>query len=280
MPWRTTNDLDQFDAVAGALPRADPVRNTLLLTAVDNLRVRGTHAYGDDDPVFGWWEAPDSAVTAVLLRTPPWPLIVSTIPSEALDSLVDILVTVDCFNAERRLADALAERIRDRIGAALDLGRQTRLYRLDGLIPPDPSPAGQARVATPADRDLLVRWYEAFGDEVGESRSNAEEVTDDKLSYGGMLLWEVGGNAVCMAGRSRPQAGMVRIGPVYTPPDGRRRGYAGALTAEISRQSLDLVVEVLLFTDLANPTSNAVYQRIGYRPVEDRVVYCLPGAPA
>jgi predicted GNAT family acetyltransferase len=280
MPWRTTKDLDQFDAVAGALPRTDPVRNTLMLTAVDHLRIRGTHAFGDEDPVFGWWEAADSAVTGVLLRTPPWPMIVSAIPSEALESLVDIVLDMGCYNAERQLAEALAEQIHHRSGKAPDLGRQTRLYRLDRLIPPDPAPPGEVRVATPADRDLLVRWYEAFGDEVGESRSHADEITDDRLSYGGMLLWEDGGTVVCMAGRSRPQAGMVRIGPVYTPPAGRRRGYAAALTAEISRQSLELVAEVLLFTDLANPTSNAIYQRIGYRPIEDRVVFCLPDGAA
>jgi GNAT superfamily N-acetyltransferase len=280
MPWRTTKDMSEFDAVAGDLARADPIRNTLLLTALDNLRVRGEHAFGDDDPVFGWWEAPDSAVAGVLVRTPPWPLIVSAVPPEAIESLVDIVLSMGCYNAERGLADALAGHIRARTGTSPDLGRQTRLYRLDGLTPPDPAPAGQARVAVPSDRELLISWYLAFGDEIGEDRAAAAEGIDDRLSYGGMLLWEDGGTAVCMAGRSRPQAGMVRVGPVYTPPDLRRRGYAAALTAEISRQSLELVAEVLLFTDLANPTSNAIYQRIGYRPIEDRVVFCLPDGAA
>jgi GNAT superfamily N-acetyltransferase len=280
MPWRTTKDMSEFDAVAGDLVRIDPVRNTLLLTALDNLRVRGEHAFGDDDPVFGWWEAPDSAVTGVLVRTPPWPLIVSAVPPEAIESLVDIVLPMGCYNAERGLADALAGHIRARTGTSPDLGRQTRLYRLDGLTPPDPAPGGQARVAAPSDRELLISWYLAFGDEIGEDRAAAAECVDDRLSYGGMLLWEDGGTAVCMAGRSRPQAGMVRVGPVYTPPDLRRRGYAAALTAEISRQALELVAEVLLFTDLANPTSNAIYQRIGYRPIEDRVVFCLPDGAA
>jgi GNAT superfamily N-acetyltransferase len=272
--------MSEFDAVAGDLVRIDPVRNTLLLTALDNLRVRGEHAFGDDDPVFGWWEAPDSAVTGVLVRTPPWPLIVSAVPPEAIESLVDIVLPMGCYNAERGLADALAGHIRARTGTSPDLGRQTRLYRLDGLTPPDPAPGGQARVAAPSDRELLISWYLAFGDEIGEDRAAAAEGIDDRLSYGGMLLWEDGGTAVCMAGRSRPQAGMVRVGPVYTPPDLRRRGYAAALTAEISRQALELVAEVLLFTDLANPTSNAIYQRIGYRPIEDRVVFCLPDGAA
>jgi GNAT superfamily N-acetyltransferase len=66
---------------------------------------------------------------------------------------------------------------------------------------------------------------------------------------------------------------MVRVGPVYTPPELRGHGYASAVTAAVSRQALDAgAAQVLLFTDLANPVSNAIYQRIGYRPVEDRTV--------
>ena len=66
---------------------------------------------------------------------------------------------------------------------------------------------------------------------------------------------------------------MVRVSPVYTPPERRRQGFAGAVTAAVSQAALDAGAEhVVLFTDLANPTSNALYQRLGYRPVEDSVV--------
>ena len=67
---------------------------------------------------------------------------------------------------------------------------------------------------------------------------------------------------------------MVRILIVYTPPEHRGRGYGGAATTVVTRQALDAgrIGDVVLFTDLANPTSNALYQRLGYRPVEDRVV--------
>jgi predicted GNAT family acetyltransferase len=72
---------------------------------------------------------------------------------------------------------------------------------------------------------------------------------------------------------------MVRVGPVYTPPELRGRGYAGAATAAASQAALDVGVrEVVLYTDLANPTSNALYQRLGYRPVEDRVVFSFEPA--
>jgi len=76
-----------------------------------------------------------------------------------------------------------------------------------------------------------------------------------------------------MAARSRPEAGMVRIQMVYTPAAHRGRGYAGAATSAAGRAALDLgASDVVLFTDLSNPTSNGLYQRLGYRPVLDRVV--------
>jgi predicted GNAT family acetyltransferase len=76
-----------------------------------------------------------------------------------------------------------------------------------------------------------------------------------------------------MAGASRLIARSVRVAPVYTPPGLRGHGYAGAATAAVSQAALDAGAdEVLLFTDLANPTSNALYQRLGYRPVDDRTV--------
>ncbi len=76
-----------------------------------------------------------------------------------------------------------------------------------------------------------------------------------------------------MAGLQRPAAGRVRVGPVYTPPWRRGRGFGGAVTAAVSQAALEAAVEeVLLFTDLANPTSNALYRRLGFQPVTDRVV--------
>ena len=76
-------------------------------------------------------------------------------------------------------------------------------------------------------------------------------------------------------------AGQVRVGPVYTPPGLRGQGYAGAVTAAVSQAARDAGAgQVLLFTDLANPTSNALYQRLGYQPVEDRAVWSFTRPPA
>lgn len=95
----------------------------------------------------------------------------------------------------------------------------------------------------------------------------------DRLSYRGYTLWEQDGQPVSLAGLTRQVAGQVRVGPVYTPPGHRGRGYGGAATWAVSQAALDAgAAQVVLFTDLANPTSNALYQRLGYQPVADRLV--------
>ncbi|CAM5465092.1 N-acetyltransferase domain-containing protein OS=Streptomyces antimycoticus OX=68175 GN=SSPO_024800 PE=4 SV=1 [Streptomyces antimycoticus] len=105
---------------------------------------------------------------------------------------------------------------------------------------------------------------------------------DDKLSHDGITLWELDGRPVACAGISRTVAGMARVALVYTPPEQRGRGYAGAATAAVSRaarlRKAAGVREVLLFADLDNPTSNALYQRLGYRPLEDHLVVSFTSA--
>lgn len=103
----------------------------------------------------------------------------------------------------------------------------------------------------------------------------AGEWADARIAYGGVTLWEApDGSLVSMAGNTRQVAGQVRVAPVYTPAHLRGRGYAGAVTAAVSRAaSAAGADEVLLFTDVDNSTSNALYQRLGYRPVRDFTQY-------
>jgi hypothetical protein len=123
--------------------------------------------------------------------------------------------------------------------------QRSRLFRLERLVPPDPFPPGAAHLAGTGDRELLIAWHEAFGREAHTADpEHADRTVDDRLSHGGLTLWEAGGQPVAMAGSTRTVEGVVRVAGVYT----------------------------VLFTDLTNPTSNALYQRLGYRPVEDRVV--------
>lgn len=116
-------------------------------------------------------------------------------------------------------------------------------------------------------------WHLAFAEQAGQPGTHAERLVDERTAYGGLTLWEDAGVPVSMAGVSRRIAGTVRVTTVYTPPEYRGRGYAAAVTAEVSRAAREEgAQEVLLFTDLANPTSNSVYRRIGYEAVSDRLL--------
>lgn len=85
-----------------------------------------------------------------------------------------------------------------------------------------------------------------------------------------MRLWRDEDTVVSLAGVSAPAAGVARVGPVYTPPAYRRRGYGAAVTAKATAAALSAGAHyVVLYTDLANPTSNSIYQRIGYKPDHD-----------
>ncbi|WP_328332544.1 MULTISPECIES: GNAT family N-acetyltransferase [unclassified Streptomyces] len=270
MTWTFTRDLDDFLTTAEPAVAAHPAQNTLLLTITAALKRHGPRFYGDGAPLYGWWRSPAGAVDGAVVWTPPHPLQVGVVPDEAMPSLANAFDEwgVTAVNAERSVADALTASWPDRTTT-----QEQRLYRLSELIPPSPCPAGRARAATAADRELLTEWHRAFGRDTGQPVARVASSVDDRISYGGLALWEHRGVPVSMAGVTRPTAGTVRVAPVYTPPGLRGRGYAAAVTAHISRAALDAgVAGVLLFTDVANQTSNGVYRRIGYRPVADRAV--------
>jgi RimJ/RimL family protein N-acetyltransferase len=287
MGWTLTGSLEEFAARAGDLLRADPVRHTLPLTLLETLRAAGPSAFGDHTPVYGWHQASDGgAVDGAFLQTPPYPVLVVALPAGGASEFVATVT------AERDLPRAVNVAGRDEAtfldawgeitGGTASVGPRSRLFRLGDLAPPDPAPAGAARVATAADRELVLAWLVAFHAEATrESPANAARTLDDRLSHGGFTLWEAGGEPVAMAGRTREVAGVVRVAPVYTPPEHRRRSYGGAVTTAVTQAALDEGADaVVLFTDQANPTSNALYQRLGYRPVEDRVVLDLEPGPA
>jgi RimJ/RimL family protein N-acetyltransferase len=271
--WQLTDDVEEFSEAAGDFLRSRPVEHTVPLTLVKTLRRHGPQAYGPEAPIFGWYRSADGPVAGACLQTPPFPLLITAAPD--LAGLAGLLVgrPLPGVNALAGAVDEFAGAWRQHTGAIGVAGRRSRLYRLDVLTPPLPPAPGAPRVADAADRDLLITWMTGFHREIGEDIRDVADTVDEKLPYGGLTLWEVDGVPVSMAGSTRPEAGMIRVLAVYTPPEHRGRGYAGAVTSVVSRAALDAgAADVVLFTDLANPTSNALYQRLGFRPVEDRAI--------
>lgn len=271
-PWQFSDDVETFAAHVWDLLRADPAGNTIPLTVIEG--VRAGRRWSEEPMFFGWHGDP---ADAAVFMTPPYELHLR-VPDDLVAGLATALSTagakvpgvtgevgtVEAFVQEWTAADSHRAEVRMR----------TRLYSLDRLRHPDPLPPGRARTATSADLPLLVAWLDAFAVEAGTHAVGAEAAARDKLDRGGLWLWEgPTGEPVSLAGRNPPAAGVARVGPVYTPPEHRRRGYGAAVTAVCTEAALRTGASgVVLFTDLANPTSNSIYQQIGYRPVSDQSV--------
>lgn len=221
--------------------------------------------------------AADRVIGAAVM-TPPWNVVLSctddpaAVPALAAD--LDALgIAVPGTTGPVDEARAFAEAWCPPHGLRNQLAVAERIYRLERVVPPVGVP-GRVRVGTTADRDLLVDWVDAFLAEALERRTVEESaILVDRSFRAGTrtwYLWEDGGRPVSVAASAGPTPNGIRIGPVYTPPEHRRRGYASAATAAASQIELDKGRRfIFLFTDLSNPTSNKIYQQIGYEPVID-----------
>jgi predicted GNAT family acetyltransferase len=163
-----------------------------------------------------------------------------------------------------------------------------RIYKLSELVSPT-GVSGRGRQIVQADVELLARWSVDFENEAmgnGRTLEEGRKEIETRLSSDprerGMFVWEDGGQVVCMAGYGGPTPNSLRIGPVYTPPKHRRRGYATACTAAACEWILGLAGKnfVTLFADLANATSNGVYQRIGFEAVCDAEMWRFGANPS
>jgi RimJ/RimL family protein N-acetyltransferase len=269
MPWELTDDLDTFRAATDAFLAARPVPNTTLLTLVETLTRRGSHAYGQEAPMFGAWRDPDGVVAGALLQTPPFPVYFSSLPPSAVSDAVSAFAgrALSGVNLPVDVLDLFVGPWEAQAGVTSTVHMRTRLYRLESLTAP--KSAGVVRPGRPDDRATLIGWMREFLDEIGEpGQDGVEGIVDDKLAAGLVTVGEDQGVPVTMVMRTAPASGVVRIQYVYTPPPFRGQGYAGTATAAACVSAGDS--EVVLFTDLGNPTSNALYQRLGFRAVEDR----------
>lgn len=224
-------------------------------------------------------------IIAVALRTPPHNLILSLVPrSERAPEALALLapdVAVDHSDLPGVIgpsawSEAFAALWQTQTGQAYRPGMRERIYALTAVRPPAGVP-GQMRRATEADRALLERWLAAFADEAlgGDEPMDPQEWVARALAspLRTVCLWD-DGEAVSLVCAGNPTPNGMRVGPVYTPPELRGRGYASACVAALSQQMLDGGRRFcFLFTDLANPTSNHIYQTIGYEPVSDVTVY-------
>jgi predicted GNAT family acetyltransferase len=164
-------------------------------------------------------------------------------------------------------------------GVGCKQGMQRRAFELRKVIHPE-STSGALRLATEADVELVAPWIFAFTQEAlpGGDMAEARKSAMSKITERDIYLWE-DGQPVGMAGKARPTSNGIAVNLVYTPPAMRKRGYASACVAALSLMLLDAGWKFCcLFTDLSNPTSNHIYQQIGYTPVGDFNEYVFDAA--
>ena len=273
---RLYDDIGAFADVAGPLLHADPVRHTVAATVLAEYLT--SSAPKDIAALLTVHD--DGVVQGAALRVGRWPLITSALPPKTAPAVAEALSHPLQWppgaSGPKENARSFAAAWCRQTGVAARVAASQRLFELTDLRSPSRVP-GRARVADSADIELLAQWHLQFAlaaDPEGwrHPESSTERVTRRMASGQGNLLWEVGGELVAMAAASPPIAAMSRVGPVWTPPEHRFRGYGSAVTAAATRWALDAGARhVVLFTDLANPVSNSIYPKIGYRPVYDAV---------
>lgn len=239
---------------------------------------------GFEPPIFLATIEDAGAVVGCAFRTPPFKLGITRMPEEALPLLVDeverVYRDIPAVLGPEPQARVFAALWSERRGVAARAGMRQGIYQLERVIPPSRLPAGRLRTGSQEDVRLVVTWLSAFSAEAGLPPVDAERKAAEDVARGALCLWE-DGEPRSMAGEVAHTPHGARIGYVYTPPEWRGRGYASACVAGLSQRVLGSGRRFcFLYTDLSNPTSNAIYQRIGYERVCDVTDYEFSAAPS
>jgi GNAT superfamily N-acetyltransferase len=273
----------EFAELVRPVLELDPVGNTNILTTVGRLPTDEDRPHAED--CYGYWTDGEGRIRAAFVAGHRHAITLSAdVPERAAAELAPAWqksgrarpagVFGRVPTAERIAAD----------WAKLAGGtyravpkRAFRLFSFDEPTPPDPAPRGEARRTTLDEAGLATAWDKAFCEECGfltvEDRAPFVRTAIEQRRQ---MLWTVDAVPVAQAVHTPIIAGTARIVGVYTPPEHRRNGYAAGLTWAITQQALaDGAERVVLHTDLSNPTSNAVYQRLGFRPVHDATEFEL-----
>ena len=250
-----------------------------LINGLARVVVENPHRYGKDNPWF-CTIGTGTEINAVAMRTPPYMVIMSHFSGD-IKAIAEKLVTavakdfksVPGVVGDKELADIFAKSWCQKYGTKIIHTQGQRIYRLDKVNDALLSP-GRFRPATMADKELVAKWAHGFHAEIyGDTRNMPESDITPSLNLGWVFLWE-DGKPVSMALKTHPTDKGMNVGGVYTPPEFRGKGYATSCVAELSRHILQSGKEFcMLYTDLANPTSNSIYKKIGYQEVGDSVEY-------
>jgi GNAT superfamily N-acetyltransferase len=288
MKIELVQSVDDFIMATTAFRAADPLR-TNVIGSVSLSVAEGAQTYDD----YRWWivRSDDGDVVGVAMRTAPFNMSVAPMPIAAARLLGESVGQFDDalpgIAGSRDVVEAVLEgyRTSKSPGSARAAAKERLdlLYELEDLIPP--AADGRGRSAHIDELEALAEMLSAFMREVELTRlspSEARDVASRRINDGSLYCWDVNGDVASIAGHAPVvTTGSVtigRVGPVYTPPDYRRRGFGSAATAHVTQALIERGARVMLFTDAANPTSNSIYQAIGYRLIDEVVQMRFAGA--
>ncbi|MEJ6527413.1 GNAT family N-acetyltransferase [Exiguobacterium sp. USCH10] len=273
MKWIEWKDPNHFaDRVIDALLKEE-AKNSLMIGVLNNV-IQGVY-----ETFHQFTVEENGELLAILQVTPPHPLHYIVADSEREEELPAFIIPHLLENeipftevvSERSQAERFGKAWQEITSGTSEMFMSQGLYRLDEVEDIEMA-KGHMRKATTADQAQLEAWYSAFEAESGLRSSSPEKVTkaiDTMLKNDDAVFWEVDGQLVSCAKRSRPTENGITVSFVYTSPDARGRGYARSLVADLSRQLLETKSFCVLYTDLTNPTSNKIYQEVGYEQIMD-----------
>ena len=221
-----------------------------------------------------------SGIHLTAIMTPPRNITLyatgNIVDPEAVNCLIDGLKDrkVPGVTTEKNLAKYFAKEYALRKGLNIKAIMNQRIYELEA-VNPDIQKVGVVRLLGEKDMSFFPYWAEAFyaAGNYGKTEMSIPQDAEHYLyllSTKKLYVLENNGIPVSMAGYTREMQTAVGVAFVYTPPYERGKGYATSIVAQISRFALDTgFSKCVLYTDLANPTSNIIYQKIGYTPVCD-----------
>jgi len=221
-----------------------------------------------------YWIAGDGElVEGFALQSPPgMRVVLGRMRDNAILALADAVEgPIPGVQADAATAARFAGHFATRHRVAVSSVEAQRLYELkeiSGVV----RAAGAPRLATPEDRFMLADWLVEFAEETGTPAVGAQEAVDQRIARERFWVWEHDG-PTSMVSHAPIAGGVARVGPVYTPPALRGAGYATACVQYVSRLLTDRGLRCILYTDLGNPTSNAIYRRIGYTPIAEILSY-------
>ncbi len=264
------DDTPAFRHAAGTLLASDEVRHALPLAILTDVE-QGTWQRAHLTTVHR-----GDAVTLAAIRTPPYDLVLTSCTDTAsIDALAETMHASD--DAENLAGVVGPEAVASRFAATwanhADVTTTSVRHGVYALHTVRETPAREAtlRVATPGDAAMLRTWFDGFAREVAiKNPEDSHTLVERWLSGHGRTLYllDAYGTAVAMTGVTHATPGIARITAVYTPPHQRGRGNATTLVAKVTSTVLrEGARYATLYTDADNPTSNAIYRRIGYRLV-------------